>query len=285
MPCPPRGCDDKTKMKNNEMRKQKVLDLLLERKRLTIEEAMKETGVSESTVRRIFLGLEREGVAIRTYGGICCRGFDEPINEYSFEAVSLDNPEKKARIGAEAEKLIAAGDTVYLDSGTTVMSLCAEIDRLFRAAKSDPVSENTLAARYGGVTFFTHSLVNFNLLKHHTKVFLLGGEYRDARRDFCGYLTEEAVGGLRFTKCFVGADGFSEDSGLLASDFGTARINRLVVDRSGYRILLVDASKYRRGAMVCYAPFGSIDCIVADASLPEPVSASLTRNGVKLILA
>ena len=108
MPCPPRGCDDKTKMKNNEMRKQKVLDLLLERKRLTIEEAMKETGVSESTVRRIFLGLEREGVAIRTYGGICCRGFDEPINEYSFEAVSLDNPEKKARIGAEAEKLIAA---------------------------------------------------------------------------------------------------------------------------------------------------------------------------------
>ena len=68
-------------MKNNEMRKQKVLELLLDRKRLTIEEAMRELGVSESTVRRIFLGLERDGVAIRTYGGICCRGFDEPINE------------------------------------------------------------------------------------------------------------------------------------------------------------------------------------------------------------
>lgn len=272
-------------MKNNELRKQKVLDLLLERKRLTIEEAMNETGVSESTVRRIFLGLEREGVAIRTYGGICCRGFDEPVNEYSFEAVSLDNPENKAKIGAAAEKLIAPGDTVYLDSGTTVMSLCAEIDRLFRAAKSDPNVGSELTVRYNGVSFFTHSLVNFNLLKHHTKVFLLGGEYRDARRDFCGYLTEEAVEGLRFKKCFVGADGFSEDSGLLASDFGTARINRLVVDRSAYRILLVDASKYRRGAIVCYAPFGSIDCIISDASLPDQVGASLTRNGVKLVLA
>ena len=272
-------------MKNNEMRKQKVLELLLDRKRLTIEEAMRELGVSESTVRRIFLGLERDGVAIRTYGGICCRGFDEPINEYSFEAVSLDNPDKKARIGAEAEKLIAPGDTVYLDSGTTVMSLCAEIDRLFRAAKGDPEQERELSSRYGGVRFFTHSLVNFNLLKHHAKVFLIGGEYRDSRRDFCGYLTEEAVEGLRFNKCFVGADGFSEDGGLLASDFGTARINRLVTDRSSYRILLVDASKYRRGATVCYAPFGSIDCIVSDASLPEQVCSSLTKNGVKLLLA
>ena len=90
---------------------------------------------------------------------------------------------------------------------------------------------------------------------------------------------------MRFNKCFVGADGFSEDGGLLASDFGTARINRLVTDRSSYRILLVDASKYRRGATVCYAPFGSIDCIVSDTSLPEQVCSSLTKNGVKLILS
>ena len=60
------------------------------------------------------------------------------------------------------------------------------------------------------------------------KVILLGGEYRDAQRDFCGYITERAVSALRFTKCFIGVDGYSADDGLLADDFSTAGINRLV---------------------------------------------------------
>lgn len=131
----------------------------------------------------------------------------------------------------------------------------------------------------------THSLVDLDLLKEHMKVILLGGEYRDAQRDFCGYITERAVSALRFTKCFIGVDGYSADDGLLADDFSTAGINRLVTQNSSYRILLADSSKYRRPAVVSYAPLSEVDCIVTDSGLSGEARAALDDAGIKVISA
>ena len=58
-------------MKHTEERRQSILQLLRTSKKLSIEQAMSALDVSESTVRRLFAQLEAEGLAIRTYGGIC----------------------------------------------------------------------------------------------------------------------------------------------------------------------------------------------------------------------
>ena len=271
-------------MKHSEQRRQNILQILRTSRKISIEQAMSMLDVSESTVRRLFAQLEREGVAIRTYGGICFNDAIAGANEYSFEMTKLHHPEEKTRIGKAAAQLIKSGDIIYLDSGTTVMSLCAEIDRMFNEAEdTDPKAYAILRRKYDNVTVFTHSLVNLNTLKKHMKVYLIGGEYREDRRDFCGYLTEEAIKNLRFTKCFIGADGYSETYGILASDFYTARINQLVAQNSSYRILLADSTKYTKSSVVCYAPFSEINCIVSDNGLSEDTCRLFRESGIEVI--
>lgn len=269
------------KMKHNDTRRQIIIQALRTSKKLSIEQAIQTLDVSESTVRRLFSQLEDEGLVIRTYGGIC---FNESVlgaENYSFEHTQLYYQQEKSRIGAAAAQLIQTGDIIYLDSGTTVMSLCDEIDRIFTAGDDEQYRDYKKMLE--NVTVFTHSLVNLNLLKNHIKVYLIGGEYRDGRRDFCGYLTEEAIKNLRFTKCFVGADGYSEDMGILASDFGTARINQTVAQNSAYRILLADSSKYGKSSVVCYAPFSEINCIVTDTGLDHDICERFKGAGVNVI--
>ena len=268
-------------MKPSEQRRQNILQVLKASKKITIEQAMEMLEVSESTVRRLFAQLENEGQAIRTYGGICANESGGGGGEYSFETTQLRNPIEKGKIGAEAVKLIRSGDIIYLDSGTTVMSLCAELERIFTNPDAEQYPQ--LRAIFDNVTVFTHSLVCLNLLKSHVKVYLLGGEYRAERRDFCGYLTEEAIKNLRFTKCFIGADGYSEESGLLASDFETARVNQLVAQNSAYRILLADSTKYGRSSVVCYAPFSEINCIVSDRGLLDDACDHFRDAGIEVI--
>lgn len=249
-------------------------------KKLTVEEAMKAFGVSESTVRRLFAQLEADGDVIRAYGGICCAGRSDDERNYFFERVQLENPREKAAIGRAALPLIKNGDVIYLDSGTTVMSLGGAMADIFRDEKKHEDAE-----RLASCTVVTHSLVNLELLKGHMRVILLGGEYRDAQRDFCGYLTERAISTLRFSRCFIGVDGYSADDGLLAGDFSTAGINRLVTQNSSYRVLLADSSKYRRPSGVSYAPLSEVDCIVTDAGLDDEACHALETAGIKVITA
>lgn len=273
-------------MKPSEERRKSVIQLLHTSKRISIDQTMKALDVSESTVRRLFAQLEAEGLAIRTYGGICLNDTVVGENEYSFDLVELHNPDKKQRIGKSAAQLIESGDVIFLDSGTTVMSMCAEIERMFTVAKeTDDNAYTRLRKQYDNVTVFTHSLVNLNTLKNHMKVHLIGGEYRDSRRDFCGYLTEEAIKPLHFTKCFIGADGYNEKEGILAADFHTARINQLVTQNSACCILLVDSSKYQKSAFVRYAHFSTIKFLVSDDDLPEDTRQLFSKLGVEVITA
>lgn len=147
-------------MKNCDRRRQSVLNMLRKTKKLTVEEAMQAFGVSESTVRRLFAQLEAEGEVIRAYGGICFTGRSDGARSYMFDLVQLENADEKNAIGKAAMQLIRNGDIIYLDSGTTVMSLGAAMAEVFRDAAAVGASAETAAeARLlSSCTVFTHSL-------------------------------------------------------------------------------------------------------------------------------
>ena len=132
-------------MKNCDRRRQSVLNMLRKTKKLTVEEAMQAFGVSESTVRRLFAQLEAEGEVIRAYGGICFTGLSDGARSYMFDLVQLENADEKNAIGKAAMQLIRNGDIIYLDSGTTVMSLGAAMAEVFRDAAAVGASAETAA--------------------------------------------------------------------------------------------------------------------------------------------
>ncbi len=271
-------------MNKAEIREKDIMALLRVSGKVSVAEAMALLDVSESTVRRLFNKLEADGLAVRTYRGISINAVSGVRETYSFEQSELYRSREKLEIGEAAEALIAEGDTVYLDSGTTVLKLCAAIAHRCALAGSGE-GDAKCAEKYRSVTVFTNSLANLNLLKDYMNVCLIGGEYRPHRQDFCGYLTEEIIKKLHFSKCFVGADGFSVGNGLTASDFDTARINQLVVEGSDEKILLADTSKAGKASVIHYAPIESINTLVTNKWLSSDIKAELLKANINIIEA
>ena len=207
---------------------------------IDIKHAMKLLSVSESTARRLFVNLEQKGVCVRGHG--CIRIFDNDItNIYVYERVEGTSVAEKEVIADKAMKHIESGDVIFLDAGTTLAKLSAKI--------ADALRDNQLH----NLTIFTNSLVNLNLLKDYADVNVIGGVYRDNRKDFCGIIAEMAMTNICFNKCFVGTDGYGKGVGFTASDFQTARMSRLLIANSEKSYILADKEKFNQTSGICFA--------------------------------
>ena len=253
-------------MKQN--REQELLARLSLVQKLSLSEAMDLLQISESTARRLFARLEQDGRAIRTHGGVQC--INHAIAAYSFEDGAKINIDQKTAIAREACKLLEDGDVIFCDSGTTIQCFCAEL-------------VNRLQNEDLKIVVCTNSLANLELLSPYLPVKLVGGEYRANRKDFCGYLTEQALSGLYFSKSFVGADGCVQGKQFTTTDYETARMNQIAIDNSERCVMLVDSSKFATMAHVAYAPVDTMDTIITDDDIDAETLQKLKQQTVSVI--
>ena len=235
---------------------------------LTLAEAMELLDVSESTARRMFAQLEHTGAAIRTHGGIRC--IEQAPTSYSFEFGAKMNIDKKAAIGAAACDFLEDGDVIFCDSGTTIQCFCAELVHRLRRDRLN-------------IKVYTNSLANLEILSAYLPVHLVGGEYRANRKDFCGYLAEQALRGVYFTKSFVGADGCVDAAMFTTTDFETMRMNEIAMGNSRKSYMLVDSSKFSLSSHVAYAPAHLIHTIVTDDGIAQETLTKLKKSNANIV--
>ena len=247
-------------MKRSEINEHQIVNHLKIHKSVTITEAMRITDSSESTVRRLFKRLETTGNYLRYYGGIRLSSESGIGNDYYYENTENRHVGAKLKIADLALSLVENEDEIYLDSGTTLARFAAKL------------AEALDKKKLYGVRIFTNSLVNLNLLKRHD-VTLIGGKFRELRKDFHGYVAEDALKSLHFKKCFLGTDAYSTENGFTTTDFSTARLNELVLERSEKKYVLMDSSKFFISSVVSYSRRITPDKIITEAypdkSYPE----------------
>ena len=248
-------------------REQELMTRLAVVQKLTLWEAMEMLSISESTARRMFAKLEKEGHAIRTHGGIQAAGNVKTL--YSFEYGVRTNIERKTAIARQAVRFLEDGDVVFCDSGTTMQCFCAELINRIRQEKLN-------------IKVYTNSLANLELLAPHVQVHVVGGTYRANRKDFCGYLTEQALNGLFFTKSFVGADG-CVGTQFTTTDFDTAKMNQIAMKNSEQTFMLVDSSKFGNSSHVAYANAEFLHTIVTDSKILPEIRQQLQQTRARLV--
>lgn len=251
-------------------REESILNALRKKKYLKTCEAADMLNISECTVRRFFEELEKRGEVVRVYGGIKL-----PPNkqgDYHFENLQFRRSEQKRRIGEFAGSLVANGDIVFLDSGTTIQQMAFSlVERIKRTTLTD-------------IQVFTNSLQNLMILSDYCDVNLIGGLFRSKRKDFCGYLSEMMLEVVSFEKCFLSADGISIDAGdgIMATDVFTAKINQIVTRRAGKVYLLADSTKFVRRSFIKYADVSDVCMIVSDSELAPDVQKTLHAFGPEI---
>lgn len=229
----------------SEERHSVILQLLQERKAVTVTEFTKILGISESTIRRDLNTLAGMGKINKVYGGATVIEEERKTIEENVAEKEVKNVEEKNKIVKYAAGLIRDDDFIYLDAGTTTGKL---IDCIKRTK----------------AVFVTNGIFHAKrLTQKGIKVFLLGGELKLSTEAMIGMTALDALKQYNFTKAFLGANGIHEQYGFTTPDPAEAMIKKEVMNRSFMRCVLADSSKF---GQISSVSFGNLSqaCIVTD---------------------
>ena len=219
--------------------------------------------VSEATVRRDLRSLADEGQLELVYGGATLpRKID-----FSLRTKAQLNVESKRVIGRLAASLVGDGETLLLDSGTTVYETTTQLKT--RRGLSVIVNSARLAMELGNFT-------DANLI-------VLGGQYRPESMDMVGPMAVEDLEQLRGFRAFIGADGMSMEFGVAACDIESAHLYRLAIRNARETILLVDHTKFQSPSLFKICDVGEISRIVTDEKPTAEWMEFLNDKGIEVL--
>ena len=230
----------------------------------TITELSKSLDVSEATVRRDLLALEKHGKARRVHGGAEQIRF--PHIEPLFNEKTALHAGAKKQIAELAAELIEDNDTIYLDGGSTVQRLAT----MLNTKRNLTVVTNSMTAA-AELTESEHRLI------------LIGGEFRAISQTLIGPMTAGVLNQLNINKAFLGTIGFTVEQGISTTDPNEAFTKELVMKRSKQVFLLVDSSKIGNPSFCVSGNISDINSLITDAGIPEAVVRQLKKKNIKVI--
>ncbi|GAA3588966.1 DeoR/GlpR family DNA-binding transcription regulator [Nonomuraea rosea] len=238
-----------------------IMNALRDQDSVSVAELAAQHEVSEMTIRRDLDELAQQGVVRRVRGGalsLLLRGEEPPFGVREREAV-----EAKRQIGVEVAGLIADGEAVVLDGGTTVLE----------------VARALLGRR---LTVLPLALQPVTMLAAAPRVRLVlpGGEVRQGEHNFMGPLTESSIRALRFDTAVIGCCGLSAEHGLTAHDLPEVAVKQAAIAAARRVIVACDSGKFSRTAFGAVCPISRLDMVVTDSGIPREQRDALTAAGV-----
>src|SRR5437867_3797218 len=106
-------------------RRSRMRELIARRGFVSLTELAAELGASESTVRRDLEFLDQAGQIRRTHGGAMAAG--EAVSIPGFEERGRAGAVEKRAVGRVAAGMVADGETVLLDGGTTTFEVARHL--------------------------------------------------------------------------------------------------------------------------------------------------------------
>jgi DeoR family transcriptional regulator, fructose operon transcriptional repressor len=245
-------------------RQQRIRQLAVQQGVLRIPELAETFSVSEMTIRRDLELLEQSGHIERTFGGALAteQSFETGYQSSYQQRLHVQIAQKEA-IARYAASLVKDGDTLALDSSTTVLPLAKE-----------------LAKRK--VTIITNGLDCAQALRSgQAKVILTGGYLRQVAGNFAGPLALKSLEGLRVNHTFFSAEGVLIPDGYLNSDLDEIEVKRRMVAAAKHVTALIDSSKFGVHALGQIASLGAVDLLITDSGLDSKTQTLLRKHKVK----
>ena len=226
-------------------------------------------GVSRQTIRKDLAVLAAQGRITRAHGGAI--SFESRPSERSFAIRERMQRAEKAAIGAAAAMRVNDGECIAIDASTTALSVA-------RHLKGRP--------GWSQLTIITNGLrIALELAgQPGITVLMLGGRVRWEAMSVVGQLGDGLFDRINVQKAFLGAAGFTVESGLADATDEEAQIKRSMVTAAREVIAIVDHTKWERAAFATFCPTERIGLVLTDAAAPPAMVDDLRRGGVAVRL-
>lgn len=226
-----------------------------------VEDLVGELGVSIATVRRDLQHLENQGLLSRVFGGA------KLAAETSFAPRAQAHVMEKHRIAERAAERVSAGETVALETGTTVLAVAGLLDVSGLAVVTNSVDVLLSAQARSG-----------------TKILLTGGAFDANSRSMYGPLVERFYTEHQVDRLFIGAGSIS-DEGIRDSNIDALGAKRAAISAARDIVVVADSSKFRRTALAQVAAWSEISTFVTDSGAPAEVLERIRAAGVEVVVA
>ena len=231
----------------------------------SLEELAEEFHISMNTVRRDVSALLKRGRIRKTYGGVAVQ---EAPGILPMAVRAGKNLEEKRKIGRLAATLVEDRQTIFLDSGSTVLTMLP-----YLTGRKD-------------VTIVTHSLsAMYEAAKSpYFKVCALGGLYSPPTSSYVGISTLDALDRISVDTVFIAATGVSLERGLTNTTYFEAEIKQRVVRRGRYHVaLLADHSKFDNASTISFFKFEDLSAVVTDRLPSQPYLDAIRACHLRLL--
>jgi DeoR family glycerol-3-phosphate regulon repressor len=246
-------------------RQARIVELIDRDGEVTVDALAESFRVSPETVRRDLALLAESGAVQKIHGGarrarLHAEGtFDERMGEASAE---------KTAIARKLADLIAAGDTFFIDTGSTTLS-CAHA-----------------LAEIADLTVVTNSVRIAHVIARgagKARVHLIGGIYAADNGEAVGADAIEQISRFHVDYAIVGVAALDVAAGPSASNFDEASIARAMCANARKIIVVAHADKFTRRAAHRICRLDEVDILVCDQSPEAAIRPALKTAGVTLL--
>ncbi|MES4891857.1 DeoR/GlpR family DNA-binding transcription regulator [Streptomyces sp. NPDC096012] len=248
-----------------------LLELLVERGRLDVEEAAGELSVSAATIRRDLDQLAEQQMLVRTRGGAVVHGvsYELPLRYKTARRAS-----EKERIAKAVADLVAPGEAVGLTGGTTTTEVARAL-----AVRGD------LSTGSPALTIVTNALniANELAVRPQFKIVVTGGVARPQSYELIGPLADGVLGQITLDVAVLGVVAFDAHQGAAAHDEAEAAINRVLCERAERVVVAADSSKLGRRAFARICGADLVDTLVTDAAVSPETVRRFEEAGVRVL--
>jgi DeoR/GlpR family transcriptional regulator of sugar metabolism len=224
------------------------------------------TGASAISIRRDLMELAEQGALRRVRGGAAPavrRGSD-----YPFAIRRGADADEKALLARTAAEMIAPGDSVLIDNGTTALAVAEELAGRGITAMALSLHAAAALARTPG-----------------NEVIVPGGMVGHDDLAFTGPGAADAVRAMRFDFAVIGACAADPETGLTVAGFGDALVKRAAIASARRVVLVATPDKFARTAAHRFGAFQDLDTIVTTDEVPASVAYEAKSAGVAVIMA
>ena len=250
------------------LRQQAITALLARSGVVRVSALAKELRVSTVTIRSDLDELERQGTLRRTRGGAVPLDMVSP--ELPLEETSRVHIAEKRHIGARAAALVADGDTIILDVGSTTTEMAKALPPTLR-----------------DVVVVTNALNIALLLESHpgVSVIVTGGMLRPLQHSLVNPYATVLFDELNADKAFVGCNGVDPRKGLTNTSMQDAEVKAQMLHAANEVIVLADHSKLLAVATARIGNLDQVDAVVTDDRADPAAVEALKDAGVRVLVA
>ncbi len=227
-----------------EERKIRITEYINANKKATTETLSKHFNVSIATIRNDLKDLEKSNFIVRTHGGAIIKSKSSQELDLSSRT---DNLQAKQELAKIALNFIDDGDTIILDSGTTIH----ELAKLLHVKKD--------------LTIITNDITCVSILyESNFTIIFLGGTVDNKFHWSSGKYVHKMLVELSADKSFLSAGGFSIDKGFSVGMIALSEIKVSMIKSSVQNILLCDKSKFEKNKLSKFADLSDINVFITD---------------------